>query len=86
MKDGAAFVQFEGGRVFTEVLGNVPVERTQLLDEAFHIGQFGLGPLRCNKKRIQTAKAASRNTLTPRGRWEETSTIRKVFISRRKPG
>lgn len=50
MKDGAAFIQLEGGRVFTEVLGNGIVERVQLLDEAFHIGQFGLGPLTNNKK------------------------------------
>lgn len=57
MKDGAAFAQFEGGRVFTEVLGNGPVERTQLLDEAFHIGQFGLGPLRYNKKKDPDCKS-----------------------------
>lgn len=50
MKDGAAFVQFEGARVFTEVLGNGTVERVQLPDEVSHIGQFGLGPLRINKK------------------------------------
>lgn len=51
VKDGAALVQFEGGRVFTEVLGHGPVERAQLLDEAFHVGQFGLGPLRYNNNK-----------------------------------
>lgn len=69
MKDGAAFVQLEGGWVFTEVLGNGPVERAQLQDQAFHIGQSGLGPLRNNKKKgSRVPKAASGNTLEERGR------------------
>lgn len=57
MKDGAAFIQLEGGGVFTEVLGNSAVERVQLPDEAFHVGQFGLSPLR-TARNSQTANPA----------------------------
>lgn len=81
VKDGAAFIQFEGGGVFTEVLGNSTVEGAQLPDEAFHIGQFGLGPLGNNKKGFRLQKAAA----WTRWRREETFTIRKVPISCRKP-
>lgn len=46
MKDGAALLQFEGSRVFAEVLSDSVAQSIQLLEMGPHIGQLGLSPLR----------------------------------------
>jgi len=50
MKDGAALLQFEGRRVFTEELGDRVAQSLQLLKSGPQIDQLGLGPLKRNEK------------------------------------
>lgn len=57
VEDGAALLQFEGGWIFTEVLGHSITQRVQLVERRFHVGHFGVGSLGIyNKSRCKKQK------------------------------